>query len=178
MLTTRLVSLDDAAELAAVAAAEREFLAPWEPARTPEWFTEAGQATAVALVLDDHSRGGALPHVIVEEDDAGGSARIVGRITLSGIVRGPFLSANLGYWVRRDCTGRGVATRAAARMVGIAFGELGLHRLQAGTLRHNHASQKVLARNGFERFGLAPRYLRIAGTWQDHVLFQLLNEQG
>ena len=39
----------------------------------------------------------------------------------------------------------------------------------------NVASQAVLARNGFERYGLAPRYLRIAGRWQDHVLFQVLN---
>jgi ribosomal-protein-alanine N-acetyltransferase len=36
-------------------------------------------------------------------------------------------------------------------------------------------SQRVLEHNGFLRFGLAPQYLRIAGRWQDHVLFQKLN---
>ena len=36
----------------------------------------------------------------------------------------------------------------------------------------------VAARTGFQRFGYAPRYLRIAGEWQDHVLFQLLDEPG
>jgi len=30
----------------------------------------------------------------------------------------------------------------------------------------------VLARNGFVRIGVAPSYLKIAGRWQDHVLFQ------
>ena len=58
----------------------------------------------------------------------------------------------------------------------LAFHELGLHRLQADTLVHNAASQRVLARNGFTRIGLAPRYLRIAGRWQDHVLHQRLAE--
>jgi ribosomal-protein-alanine N-acetyltransferase len=58
--------------------------------------------------------------------------------------------------------------------VALSFGEYGLHRLQAGTLVHNHRSQQVLERNGFTRIGLAPRYLRIAGEWQDHLLFQRL----
>ncbi len=47
--------------------------------------------------------------------------------------------------------------------------------MEAGTLVHNLGSQRVLERNGFVRFGLAPQYLRIAGRWQDHVLFQVLN---
>jgi ribosomal-protein-alanine N-acetyltransferase len=37
---------------------------------------------------------------------------------------------------------------------------------------HNAASQQVLRRDGFEEFGLARDYLRIAGRWQDHRLFQ------
>jgi ribosomal-protein-alanine N-acetyltransferase len=49
---------------------------------------------------------------------------------------------------------------------------LELHRLQAATLPHNAASRKVLQRSGFEEIGLAPAYLKIAGSWQDHVLYQ------
>nr|WP_315850337.1 GNAT family protein [Arthrobacter woluwensis] len=56
------------------------------------------------------------------------------------------------------------------------FSTLGLHRLEAGTLLHNTASQRVLLKNGFTVFGTAPRYLRIQGRWQDHRLFQRLNE--
>jgi ribosomal-protein-alanine N-acetyltransferase len=60
-------------------------------------------------------------------------------------------------------------------MVGIAFTRLGLHRVQAETLLDNIGSQRVLERNGFERIGMAPAYLRIAGRWQDMILFQVLN---
>lgn len=91
-----------------------------------------------------------------------------------GVVRGAFQSAHLGYWVDRGHNGRGVATAAVAEVVRIAFHDLGLHRLQADTLVHNVASRRVLARNGFRPIGLAPRYLRIAGRWQDHVLHQRL----
>jgi ribosomal-protein-alanine N-acetyltransferase len=59
-------------------------------------------------------------------------------------------------------------------MMRVAFEELGLHRIEAGTLLHNVRSQRVLERNGFVRFGVAPAYLKIAGAWQDHVLFQVL----
>jgi ribosomal-protein-alanine N-acetyltransferase len=50
--------------------------------------------------------------------------------------------------------------------------EIGLHRIEAGTLPHNEASQMVLRRCGFKRFGTAEDYLFIAGSWQDHVMFQ------
>jgi ribosomal-protein-alanine N-acetyltransferase len=56
----------------------------------------------------------------------------------------------------------------------VAFGELGLHRIQAATLLHNLRSQRVLERNGFVRFGVAPAYLNIAGKWQDHALYQVV----
>jgi len=67
--------------------------------------------------------------------------------------------------------GRGLCTRAVAEVVAYAFGDLGLHRLEAGTLPDNRASQRVLEKNRFERFGLARRYLLICGEWRDHVLF-------
>ncbi|SFP87133.1 Acetyltransferase (GNAT) domain-containing protein [Geodermatophilus dictyosporus] len=77
--------------------------------------------------------------------------------------------------VRSAADGRGHASAAVGRMVRTAFEELGLHRVEAGTLVHNAGSQRVLARNGFTRYGLAPSYLRIAGRWQDHELFQPLD---
>ena len=70
--------------------------------------------------------------------------------------------------------GRGLATSAVREILRMSRDELDLHRVQAVTLPHNAASQRVLERNGFERIGFAPRYLRIAGRWQDHDLFQAI----
>jgi ribosomal-protein-alanine N-acetyltransferase len=64
---------------------------------------------------------------------------------------------------------------AVADVVNIAFKQLGLHRLQAETVLYNPGSQRVLTRNGFQPFAIAPAYLKIAGRWQDQILFQLLN---
>ena len=169
MTATRLISPADATELATLLTANRDFLAPWEPARSEGFFTAEGQLTGIEDALDRHTQGTALPHVILD------SGRIAGRITLNGIVRGPFLSCSVGYWVAQSANGRGLATAALREMVGIAFTRLALHRVQAETLLDNTGSQRVLERNGFQRIGLAPSYLRIAGRWQDMILFQVLN---
>jgi ribosomal-protein-alanine N-acetyltransferase len=171
MPTTRLLTPDDAPELSRLLLRNRAFLAPWAPVHPDDWFTPGGQRKAIQDVLARHAQGLALPHVVLDRDGA-----IAGGITLTGIARGAFLSASLGYWVTADRNGQGLATAAIAEMKEIAFGDLGLHRLEAGTLEHNTRSQRVLQRNGFVRIGLEPRYVRIAGRWQDHVLFQVLNE--
>src|SRR6478735_9816633 len=58
-------------------------------------------------------------------------------------------------------------TAAVALAVAPAFGELRLHRMQTGTQLHNLGSQHV-RRNGFTEIEVAPSYLKIAGSWQDH----------
>lgn len=169
MRRTRLVTLDDAAVLARLLVDNRDFLAPWEPERGDDYFTTDGQRADLRSALERHAEGSTVPWVILDD-----SGRVVGRVTLNGIVRGPLQSCNVGYWVRANDNGRGLATAAVRDIKQVAFGELGLHRIEAGTLLHNVASQRVLERNGFVRFGVAPQYLKIAGRWQDHALYQVL----
>jgi len=168
---TRLVTQDDAPVLAEVLRVNRDFLAPWEPIRDDDNFTVEGQRAAITSALERYRQGITVPSVILDEDD-----RVAGRITLNDIVRGAFQSCHLGYWLSAAANGRGLATAAARDMIRVAFEELGLHRIQAGTLLHNVRSQRVLERNGFVRFGVAPAYLNIAGQWQDHALYQIVNE--
>jgi ribosomal-protein-alanine N-acetyltransferase len=168
---TRLVTPDDAPALSELLRQNRDFLAPWEPLHGDDRFTVEGQDTAIRQILARHDEGTALPHVVL---DAAGA--IAGEISLTNILRGAVLSARLGYWVAADRNGQGLASAAVRHLAQIAFRELGLHRIEAATLVHNAASRRVLERTGFVRIGLAPRSVRIAGRWQDHVLFQLLNE--
>lgn len=164
-LILRVRTEQDAAALSAAYVRNRGHLAPWDPTRTEEFFTEAGQLarTRELLALRDLDSG--LPLVLADGDE------IAGGIDLSNIVRGAFQSAMVGYWLDRAHTGKGLASAALSAVLDAARG-FGLHRVQAATLLANHASQSVLTRAGFERIGVAPDYLQIAGRWQDHVLFQ------
>jgi [ribosomal protein S5]-alanine N-acetyltransferase len=172
MAVTRLITLDDAAALARMQTENRDYLAPWSPIQGERYYTKEGQREVLERDLTVYARGGMLPLAILGDDGA-----VCGRINLNTIVRGAAQSASVGYWVSESHTGRGLATAAVADAIGIGFGELGLHRLEAATLLHNTPSQHVLARNGFRPFAVCEKYLKIAGKWQDHILFMLLNKE-
>ncbi|MBP3978413.1 GNAT family N-acetyltransferase [Microbacterium sp. BLY] len=168
----RPVRSGDGAALARAYRANREHLAPWEPTRTEAFFSEEWQEQNAQQCVAEAALGRSLRFVILSDD-----GEIRGRMNLNTIVRGAFWSADLGYWIDASRLRRGLARRAVALVATHARDELRLHRLQASTLLHNMASQRVLTANGFERIGVAPKYLRIAGEWQDHILFQLLLEE-
>jgi ribosomal-protein-alanine N-acetyltransferase len=167
-VTIRPAVRADAQDIAELVAAQREHLAPWDPRREPGFYTRAGQRARLTAVERDRAAGTAFRCLILEDGE------LAGEVAISNVVRRSFQSANLGYWVARERCGRGVATAAVAAMAELAFGELELHRLEAGALLHNTGSHIVLDRNGFTPFGIAQRYLRIAGSWCDHVLFQCI----
>lgn len=158
----------DIPALARLVRANRQFLAPTSPLHPEEHFTDEGQERAVLERLEAARNGTALPMVIVDEAGA-----LVGTLNINSIIRGAFQSASIGYWVARERNGEGFGSAAVAAAKRVASGRLRLHRLQAETLVDNHASQRVLVKNGFVRYGLAREYLQIAGRWQDHMLFQV-----
>ncbi|WP_406139489.1 GNAT family N-acetyltransferase [Streptomyces sp. NBC_01089] len=164
----RPVELSDVEALTAAVCRNRAHTEPWDPARPESFYTADGQLERLRTLLAERDAGRLMPWVLEET----ATGRIVGAITLNNIIRGPLCSAVVGYWVDAGCTGRGVASAAVEEVCRIARDELGLHRIEAGTLLDNVASQRVLTKCGFESFGVAPRYLHINGEWRDNRLFQ------
>jgi ribosomal-protein-alanine N-acetyltransferase len=161
----RPLEADDAPALAAAYIRNREHLAPYDPVRDESFYTDEGMARVVEAQLRAIGLGQVDAWTLWHD------GQVVGRVNINNIVRGVLQSANVGYWVDHEHTGRGLATAAVEHAVERAR-QLRLHRLEAGTLVDNEASQRVLLRCGFEPFGLAPKYLFIAGRWQDHRLYQ------
>jgi ribosomal-protein-alanine N-acetyltransferase len=155
----------DAPGLAAAYRRNREHLEPWEPAREEDFFTDEGQAAAVDTQLVAVGNGLVVAWVLTHGD------LVVGRVNLNNLIMGVLRSASVGYWVDADHQGRGLASGAVEFVCAQAQGR-GLHRVEAGTLLDNDASQRVLERCGFEYYGTAPRFLFIRGAWQDHRLYQ------
>lgn len=60
-------------------------------------------------------------------------------------------------------------------VINYAFNELGLNRVMANYMPRNTRSERLLSNLGFNREGIAERYLCINGVWEDHVLTALLN---
>lgn len=168
-VTFRPAALTDAPSFASALARNRAYMRRWEPVRPEPFYTVEGQAARLTALLADRDAGRAVPWVLADAD-----GRVIGAFTLSGVERGPFRNARLGYWVDEGHAGRGLATAAVGAVCEAARGVLGLHRVEAATVTENAASQRVLSKAGFEQVGTAPGYLHINGGWRDHHLFQRL----
>lgn len=157
------------AELRAVS---RQHLTPWEP----QWARDELSRSAFRRRLRQYQRelrdDQGYAFLIFRQADAA----LLGGLSISNVRRGVAQAASIGYWIGAPHVRRGYMTDAVRAAVPFAFGTLGLHRLEAACLPHNVASQSVLAKAGFKREGMARRYLKINGVWQDHDLFALLQD--
>ena len=150
----------------------RAFLAPWEPTWPRDDLTRSAFRRRLRRYYRDIREDEAYPFFVFRaHDDA-----LAGGLTLSNVRRGVTQSCSLGYWVGQPHAQQGVMSEAVRAIFPFIFETLRLHRLEAACIPTNTASVKLLERVGFRKEGLARRYLRINGVWQDHLLYALLAE--
>ena len=163
----------DAAEWSRLRLANEDWLSRWEPSNGLPWrarHTPASYRAMRRVVARRARMGTSLPFALRVE------GRLAGQVTLDNIVRGALRSGYLGYWIDRSVAGRGMGSLAVALVCDHAFGEVGLHRVEADIRPENLPSQRLVERLGFRREGLLRRYLDIDGDWRDHVSYALLAE--
>lgn len=152
----------DAAGLIQANIESRAYHEPWiQPFTTldgfEEWFGTLFTSANVGFVARDLTSGG-----------------IVGVTNLSQIFLKGFQSAYLSYYGMAAFAGCSFMTEAVRLTVDHAFGEVGLHRLEANIQPGNMPSIALAKRAGFHKEGFSPRYLRISGVWRDHERWALL----
>lgn len=69
-----------------------------------------------------------------------------------------------------DARGRGYGAEATRLALGYAFGDLGLHRLDALCLAENAPALRALEGAGFRREGVRREVVWRGGAWHDLVL--------
>jgi ribosomal-protein-alanine N-acetyltransferase len=167
----RTPQMSDYPAWAELRAASREFLTPWEPLWSSDELSRASFRRRVRHYLRDLREDVGYALFIF----SGTTGALVGGLTLCNVRRGVTQSCTLGYWVGAKYARQGYMTAAVGAVVPFVFDSLELHRLEAACLPTNTASIKLLEKTGFRREGLARRYLRINGVWQDHLLYALLD---
>ncbi|WP_261305808.1 GNAT family N-acetyltransferase [Paenibacillus andongensis] len=147
----------------------RTFLEPWELERNEAYFTKDYQAEQLEQEAMKIEEGQLLKVWLLFEE------RIVGSIALNNIVRGAFQSCHLGYRMDGKLLNRGLMTEGLKAIIAYAFEEMNLHRIEANIMPRNAASLKVVEKLGFYEEGLALKYLKIHGVWEDHIHMVLRN---
>ncbi|WP_296628164.1 GNAT family N-acetyltransferase [uncultured Negativibacillus sp.] len=172
-LLLRPASISMAAALADYYRRNEAFLRPFEPQREPAFYTEAFQRSILEQEEINASQAQSFRFYLSMREEP---EKIIGKIGLNNIVWGCFESCFLGYSLDAEYLRRGLMTEAVNECVHIAFEELGLHRIEANIMPHNQASLGVVRKCGFREEGLAKKYLKINGVWEDHLHMVRLNE--
>lgn len=170
----RPLGVSDLAEYHRLVEDNRAHTARWDPIRPDFFYSRGGQQDQLRRDEDAWAQGLGYAFAALdrEADD-----RIVGRIALGNVVRGPWQNATLGYWIAADVAGQGVGTEAVSLVLDFAFGDAGLHRVQPAIIPRNAASLRLAEKVGFRHEGRALRYLQIAGVWEDHEIYALTAEE-
>lgn len=161
--------LMDARALLDLTLRNREFFQPFDPLRDESHFTLEGKEIEITNSIQGSKTDQSYIFGIFLE----GTNELIGRIALTGVARGPFQNAYLGYYIDQKHNGKGYATAAVTLCVAYAFSKLGLHRIQAGVMPRNLPSIRVLEKVGFRYEGLAKAYLKINNVWEDHNLYAI-----
>lgn len=160
-------ALSDREEFQELRRQSESFHQPWEPLPPPRPYSERAFA---ALVESQGESARRFRFLLCRRDDGA----ILGLVNINEVVRGIFQSGYLGYWIGAPFARQGFMREGLELVVGHAFEELLLHRLEANIMPENAASLALVRGLGFRREGLSPRYLKIAGEWRDHERWSIL----
>lgn len=171
-LVLRPPSTADYAEWAELRALSRAHLTPWEPSWSRDELSRSSYRRRLRAYGQDARDDLGYSLFIAEQ----GSGAMLGGMNISNVRRGAAQSASLGYWIGAPYAGRGIMQKAVRTVLPFAFRSLHLHRLEAASMLSNIRSQRVLENTGFSREGLARRFLKINGAWEDHIMFSRLED--
>jgi ribosomal-protein-alanine N-acetyltransferase len=171
----KLVSLDtgDTKQFFDFLMRNKEYFKKWSPEYEPDYFDIKFHKAWLKSIEREYKEGRQIKFGVYIKSDI---KRIIGTVSFSNIIMGIFRSCFLGYRIDEFETKRGYATEAIKRGVQYMFSELQLHRIEANIMPSNAASIRVVEKLGFVNEGLAPKYLKVNGKWEDHYHYVMLNK--
>lgn len=150
----------------------KDFLITWEPLWSDHEFSKFNFRARIKYYQQLVKNDQGYPFFIFHHQQN----HLLGAITITNVRRGAAQNCSVGYWIGQPFARQGFMTEALQAAIGYAFQNLTLHRIEAACLPTNQASVRLLNKCGFAHEGLARKYLKINGVWQDHLLFARLNE--
>ncbi len=105
-LYLRLLEEKDIPDLLKLYQDNQDFLQPWEPLRSPSFFT----LDNIAFMIQADQEAARADEAYAFGLFLAGSNRLIGRYRLSWIMRGFAETGSLGYFLAEDYNGRGYPT--------------------------------------------------------------------
>lgn len=139
----------------------------------PKTFDEVAERIAVQPKLINEPNTW-FQLVLIERE----SGTLIGDIGLHFLeAKGTKQQVELGYTLRKESHGKGLATEALKAVINYLFHDLDKHRIVASIDPENEPSLKLVERLGFRKEAHFVKSLFLHGEWVDDVVFALLAEE-
>jgi RimJ/RimL family protein N-acetyltransferase len=155
-----------AEEFAAYIERDREHLAPWLPWAARLTGVEQTRAWLQAYAESQARDEGRIYGIWLEGTLVGG--------TLFRVFDTRASTAEIGVWLAREASGRGLITLAAQRMIDWVLGERGMHRVEWRCFPSNERSIAVAKRLGMTLDGVLREAFPYNGVHHDAQVWSLL----
>lgn len=166
----RQVMLNDAKILSEYFLENKMHFREWEPKRKED-FNSILQWEKGLIEYDIEQEEGKAAYFIALDI----RGKVLGHCSLTNISYGFFQAGYMGYGVSKWNEGKGIMFQLCGHVIAYAFQNLKLNRVMANYIPRNTRTENLLNRLGFVKEGLAKKYLKINGVWQDHILTSLIN---
>ncbi len=134
--------------------------------------------------VDDYRSVAAATQFITRNQEGGvGTTRLAMGIrigeTLAGVVTFDYIDWNnraalIGFWLGKSFQGRGIMTRTCSVLIGLAFNELDLNRVEISCAAENRRCRLVPERLGFRQEGVSRKREWLYDHFVDTVSYGML----
>jgi ribosomal-protein-serine acetyltransferase len=162
----RSVAEADAVPLSALIDVNRAYLRRWLP-----WLdanrTVGDTLEFIGAQIAREKEGIGLATLITHDGEVSG---VAGFNSIDPVNR----CCELGYWLREDRQGRGIATSCCRTLARHAFETLRMNRVNLSAALGNVRSRALADRLGFQQYGVLPDAEWLYDHFVDHALYALL----
>ena len=162
-ISLALVQTSFAVQLEALAEQNFSYLSQWLP-WPAKCKTQAQFAEFIQAALHGYADGKNMICGVLYQGKLVGMS---GFNTINQILK----RAEIGYWLEESAQGKGIMTRVCRALIGVAFNELGMHKVQISAATGNRRSRALCERLGATLEGVITRAGVVNGVTLDHAVY-------
>jgi len=141
----------------------------WEAKKSDDYFTKRYVKALVRYEDRQFRAAKEIPFWLMDREKNDG--KIIGRVSVFGIIPGNYSTCILGYKIDKDYEGKGYAKEAIRAVEAFLYKELGMRRIEALILPENERSIGLIRSLGYEFESVAVAVVEVSGIRRDHLRF-------
>ncbi|OJF94188.1 GNAT family N-acetyltransferase [Alkalibacterium sp. 20] len=167
-ISLKLKEIQDSTEIFALIDQSRTHLKQWMT-----WVDQVQSVEDIDEVTRKHllefTEQKAVHFVILYHGEVAGSVNI-------NDIDWSIRSAEIGYWLGAEYTGKGIVVRTVKSLLDYAFNKLALHKIEIWAAEGNSKSRSIPERLGFVREGMRRDNELIDGKYVNMIIYGILED--